>query len=259
MSYTNLDGLKLFEMDSLKTSGIQHAFFSRHGGVSGEPWASLNLGGTVGDDPEHVRENRRLAFNAIHRSEENAYDVWQVHSDTILYTREPRKGREFEKADAIITDRSGVILFMRFADCVPILITDPVKGLVALVHSGWPGTVKRITQKTVETLNKKYHCNLSDLRAGIGPSICMEHYPIGEDVIQQVRTALPEFAGQVLIQKDHQTHFDLWKTNELLLRAAGVEQVEVSGICTAGNTQDWFSHRGDHGKTGRFGAVLYLE
>jgi copper oxidase (laccase) domain-containing protein len=66
-------------------------------------------------------------------------------------------------------------------------------------------------------------------------------------------------ADQVLVQKDRQLHFDLWKANELLLRIAGVEQVEISGVCTAGNTKDWFSHRGDHGKTGRFGAVIYLE
>lgn len=259
MSFQELNGLKLYKFDSLTTPGCQNAVFTRHGGTSLDPWASLNLGGTVGDDPQHVLENRKRAFDAIGRRVEDAYDVWQVHSDRILYSDKPRGDVAHEKADAIITDRPGVILFMRFGDCVPILLTDPQKGIIAMVHAGWLGTVQRIVSKTVTEMVNKFHCHPENIRAGIGPSICVDHYQIGHEVVERVRHDLPEFAEKVLIQKEDAIHLDLWKTNELLLNSVGVGQVEQSGLCTAGNTGDWYSHRAEKGRTGRFGAVLFLE
>lgn len=259
MPLTQLNGLQILKMENIEYSGIHPMFFSRHGGVSSAPWATLNLGGTVGDDPQNVRENRTRVFNAICRKETDAFDVWQVHSDTIIYTNQPRRGNELQQADAIITDEPGLILFMRFADCVPIMIMDPIRGIISIIHSGWPGTVKRIAEKTARKLITQYHCNPADLRAVIGPSICVNHYPVGQDVIDEVESGLPEISRQVLTKRKEQTYFDLWKANEYLLRETGIEQIELSGICTAENPLDWFSHRGEHGKTGRFGAVIYMD
>ena len=115
-----LDGLRYYTFDSLADCGVTQAIFTRQGGVSPEPWAALNLGGTVGDDPQRVAENRLRAFQAVGRSSASLYDVWQVHGDEVVIANAPRPPHTPHlKADAMLTDRPEVTLFMRFADCVP--------------------------------------------------------------------------------------------------------------------------------------------
>src|SRR5215211_273469 len=113
-------GLCYLQFDSLN---VKHAAFTRHGGVSPEPWGSLNVGGTVGDDPARVRENRILSFRAMGCAPESIFDVWQVHSADVVCAQAPRSSNEsYRQADIILTDKPEVTLFMRFADCVPLLV-----------------------------------------------------------------------------------------------------------------------------------------
>ena len=169
------NGLRYFQFDNLQT---RHAVFTRHGGVSPEPWGSLNVGGTVGDDLERVRENRLLSFYAMGRAPESAFEVWQVHSADVVCARAPRpQGESFRQADIILTDTHEVTLFMRFADCVPILLHDPRKGVVGLAHAGWMGTLRDVATATIHAMQKQYDSNPADIIAGIGPSIgrCRRH------------------------------------------------------------------------------------
>ena len=257
MVFIHHNGIRYYRFDTLQT---RHALFTRHGGVSPDPWGSLNVGGTVGDDLERVRENRILSFQAIGCAPESIFDVWQIHSADVVCARAPRPLDEsYRQADIILTDRQDVTLFMRFADCVPIMVHDPRRGVVGLAHAGWMGTLRGVANATVEALKKNYGSNPADLIAGIGPSIGPDHYEIGADVILQVMQKHGDEADMILKSHHGKIHFNLWEANRLALERAGMGCIEISGICTACHTEDWFSHRAEKGRTGRFGALISLQ
>ena len=251
--------IKFYTFETQFQSLIKHAFFTRQGGVSPEPWDSLNMGGYIGDDLENTYVNRVRSFKALNRDPKSVYDVWQVHSSNVICTNEPRAMHAtHKKADAILTDNPNVTLFMRFADCVPIMFFDPVKKVVGIAHAGWRGTVKQITTATVEKMVSEYGCHREDIQAGIGPSIGPDHYEIGAEVIEQVIGNFGKDASRLLQIANGSTHLNLWKANQILLENAGINKIEISGICTACHLKDWFSHRAENGKTGRFGALIAL-
>jgi len=256
--HTTNDGVRYFTFDSLPEDVVQ-AVFTRRGGLSPNPWNSLNVGGTVGDERERVMQNRLRAFRAVGRDPRSMYDVWQVHSADVVIASAPHFSMPPElKADAILTDRPGVTLFMRFADCVPTLLHDPKRGVVGIVHAGWQGTVKKILRETVRSMQAAYGSNPADVLAAIGPSIGPDHYEIGPDVIERVRASFDGDLDTLLLPHNGRIHFDLWAANRLTLEQVGVGQVEVAGLCTACATTDWYSHRAEKGKTGRFGALIGL-
>ena len=259
MPFHETGSLRYYTFQSFEDEGIKHGIFTRQGGVSPQPWDSLNLGGLVGDDLTNVTANRERIFDALGRPRESVYDVWQVHGNDVVCTDAPRPfTREHLKADAILTDKPSVTLLMRFADCVPIALYDPHHKVVGLVHSGWPGTVKRAAAAAVEAMKSYYDSDPVELLAGVGPSIGVDHYPVGENVIEAVQTTFGDDASALLQVNGDAIHFDLWTANQLVLEQAGVRRIEIAAICTACHTQDWYSHRAENGKTGRFGMVINL-
>ena len=257
MPFHHQDNLRFFQFNTLQA---RHAIFTRHGGLSPEPWGSLNVGGTVGDDLTRVRTNRNLSLKVLDCSPDSVFDVWQVHSADVVCATAPRPDSEsVRQADIILTDKPELTLYMRFADCVPILFHDPCKGVVGVAHAGWVGTVRDVATASVNAMRKQYGSNPADIIAGIGPSIGPDHYEVGSDVILQVIQKFGDDSELLLKSNNGKIHFDLWKTNRLLLERAGVEQIEVAEICTACNTNDWFSHRAEKGRTGRFGALITLQ
>jgi YfiH family protein len=256
MPFAENKGLRYFQFDTLN---VRHAIFSRHGGVSSAPWNSLNVGGTVGDEIERVRKNRLLCFDALGCKPDSIFDVWQVHSADVAHAEAPRlDSNEYQKADIILTDKHELTLFMRFADCVPIMVYDPHRKVVGISHAGWMGTVKDVAGVTIKSMREKYGTKPSDVVTCIGPSIGPDHYEVGEDVISQVRKTFGNDTDHVLHSHGSSIHFDLWTANRILLQRAGVNRIEIAGICTACRTDDWFSHRAEKGKTGRFGALISL-
>ena len=256
MAFIQHNGIRYFQFDTLPT---RHALFTRQGGVSPEPWGSLNVGGTVGDDLTRVRQNRVLSFQALGCEPDSIFDVWQVHSADVAIAHGPRPLDEsYRQADVILTDKPDVTLFMRFADCVPILVQDRRKGIIGLAHAGWMGTLRGVATATVEAMQKNYGSNPDDIIAGIGPSIGPDHYEIGADVILQVMQKYGDESELFLKSHNGKIHFNLWEANRVALEQAGVGQIEVAGICTACHTEDWFSHRAEKGRTGRFGALISL-
>lgn len=236
-----------------------HAVLTRHGGFSEGPWRSLNLGGSVGDDPERVRRNKRHALLTLGLQPETLVDVWQVHSAEVFFAVEPRPDHVApSQADILLTDRKNLTLLMRFADCVPILLYDPCRQVIGLVHAGWQGTVKGAARAAVEAMCAHYGSRPSNILAGIGPSIGPDHYPVGVEVVDQVRRAFGTAAASLFQEQNGAAHLDLWAANEWLLRQAGVEQIERADLCTACHKEDFFSHRADKGRTGRFGVLMEL-
>ena len=260
MKFHNIDGVRFLIFDIFPKEVIQ-AVFTRQGGLSPEPWASLNVGGTVGDERERVRENRYRSFAVLGRNRSSMFDVWQIHSADIVIANSPHSTTtappEF-KADGILTDNPDVSLFMRFADCTPILLYDPQKKCVGIVHAGWLGTVRRAAGQAVKLMKAAYGSNPADILAAIGPSIGPDHYEVGNNVIEHVRLTFGRDAESLLEVHADKAQFNLWQANKLVLQQAGVLQVEVAGLCTACHPEDWYSHRAQKGKTGRFGALIAL-
>jgi hypothetical protein len=264
MPFHLTDGIRYYTFETIQAAGALNAAISRRGGVSPPPWASLNVGATVGDDFQRVLENRRRSFQALSRPLESLYDVWQVHGTEVVCASAPRPLHQPHlRADAILTDRPEVTLFMRFADCVPIFLFDPVRRVVGLVHAGWLGTVKKTALSAVQAMQTSYGSRPADILAAIGPSICPDHYPVGPEVEKQVRQAFSQNADHILkssngVEPSSGVKFDLWGANRLVLEEAGVRQIECANICTACQMDDWYSHRGEQGSTGRFGALIAL-
>jgi hypothetical protein len=250
--------LSYYRFDAWAT--LKHGIFTRHGGVSGAPWHSLNLGGNVGDEAGAVRRNHERMYAALGVDAARACSVWQVHGIDVVIVNGAVKGRRWlSRADAMVTDRLDTPLSMRFADCTPLLFHDPVRGVIAMAHAGWRGTVRGVGAHVVRVMQQSYGCKPADIQAGIGPSIGPDRYQVGEEVVAAVRDYFGSTAG--LIRRDPAdgtSYLDLWAANRRDLERAGVEQIEVAGICTATRTDDFFSHRAEHGRTGRFGAVLTL-
>lgn len=259
MPFRQADKIRYYEFESFVDEPVIQAVFTRQGGVSPAPWNSLNLGSTVGDDLDHVISNRSRAIRSVGLTENSIYDVWQVHSAVVSRGDAPRPANiDHQKADAIISNRPSVTLMMRFADCTPILLFDPIQKSIGLVHAGWQGTVKNVVGAAVAAMQNAYGTKPENILAAIGPSIGPDHYEIGSDVIGQVEQTFGQDSAGLLPRPNASTHFDLWAANRLLLERAGVRKVETSGICTACHLDDWFSHRAEKGRTGRFGALIAL-
>ncbi|MCK4800898.1 MAG: peptidoglycan editing factor PgeF [Anaerolineales bacterium] len=253
------EGLRYFQFESLAAEKVTQAIFTRLGGISPRPWDSLNLGSTVGDDLDRVAGNKHKVLESIGFSESRLAQIHQVHSARVIKIEGPAVDKSrLIPGDAMITDIRDLLMLMRFADCVPIYIYDPVNHAAALAHAGWKGTVQGIARETVRALEKEYGSNPKDLLAGIGPSIGPDHYQIGDDVIQEVKNAYGDTWSQVLKFDHDGVKLNLWRANEIALEYAGVKNIEIAGICTACETGDWFSHRAEKGKTGRFAAVFAL-
>jgi hypothetical protein len=199
------------------------------------------------------------AFNSLGRNPASIFDAWLVHGTDILYADAPRSlDQHPQKADIIFTDNPKVSLFMRFADCVPLLFHDPKKNVIGIAHAGWMGTVNGVAESAVKGMQERYGSDPQDIIVGIGPSISVDHYEVGEDVASKFREKYGEDSEQVLQVRDGSIYLDLWTANTIQLKQMGVEQIQISGLCTACHLDDWYSHRAEKGKTGRFGALLAL-
>jgi polyphenol oxidase len=239
---------------------ISHGVFTRLGGVSQAPWASLNMGGTVGDDTTAVRQNHELMYSALKVNTSRCCTVWQVHgADTVIANAPVRGRRWLALADGMVTNRTDTPLVMRYADCTPIFFLDPIKGVIGIAHAGWRGTVSGAGVSVVHTMVQAYGSKPADIQAGIGPSIGPEHYQVGEEVVDAARAYFGTTDGIIRRDpKDGTAYFDLWTANRIDLERIGVEQIEIAEICTAQHTDEFYSHRAEKGRTGRFGAVISL-
>lgn len=239
---------------------LKHGIFTRQGGVSVAPYDSLNLGGTVGDEPEAVRRNHAIMHETLGLDPTRSVTTWLIHGVDVVYVNGPRDDRHwFAKADAMITDRPNTPLVMRFADCTPLYFHDPVRGAIGMAHAGWRGTVHGMAARTVQAMVERFGSHPADIRAGIGPAIGPDHYQVGEEVVEAAHAYFGSDAP--IIRRDPvdgTAYLDLWTANRLDLQRAGVEQVEVAELCTAANIHEFYSHRAENGQTGRFGAVLSL-
>jgi len=235
-----------------------HAMVTRLGGASQGAYAGLNLGGTVGDIPAAVQENHRRLFQALDISEDQVVSPYQIHGDNVACVGSRDGGNVIPETDALITSTPGVALLLRFADCVPVLFYDPAHHVAALAHAGWRGVASEVIPATVTALTQQFGTRPRDLWAGVGPAIGLQRYEVGEDVVKAVQRTLPP--GVLVAEKqDQRWHLDLPGAVGAQLQALDVGHVDLSGLHTAGHTDEWYSHRTEKGKTGRFGVLVMLK
>jgi len=258
------------QLSALRESGLViHAFSTRQGGLSKHPYATLNLGLSVGDDPEAVRENRRRFFSALGIEASQVVRVKQVHGASVLVVDEvlvnkdgfPRllldEGYEY---DAMVTNQRELALVISTADCLPIFILDPVRKAIGAIHAGWRSTVKRITQRALEKMAEGYGTEAGDCIAAIGPGIGPCCYEVDSSVIRPLSKAFPYWQELVKEKENARWNLDLAKANLRLLLEAGVKESNIfsTGLCTSCRADLFFSHRREKGRTGRMMNVILL-
>jgi polyphenol oxidase len=247
-------------------SSVIHFITTRKGGFSKASFRSLNLAGHVGDSSAAVEKNRRKLAVCMEVPFMNFFYAEQRHSSNvkIISKRNSRavlSGSCIIKADSLVTDLPGRCLMIQVGDCVPVLLFDPGMSVIASVHAGWRGTVKKITAKTVEVLVKKYGCDPDNIIAGIGPSIGPCCYEVGDEVMHAFKKCFHRQADLVIRHGGKNRWFlDLRKSNRLQLLGAGLKEknIETARLCTKCHHNLFFSRRYQKRETGRFASGIML-
>lgn len=243
--------------------GVVHGFSERAGGVSSGRYATLNLGPRSGDSSDAVRENRRRLLAALGLDGRPVLAPRQTHSAEVAVIRaaDPEPERTVFDGDGIVTDRRDGALVVLAADCVPVLLFDPERKVVAAVHAGWRGTAGGIAARAVIAMRDAFGCNPARIYAALGPAIGRCCYEVGPEVLAAVAAATPappETLWEPL--PGDKGMLDLVSANIAQLRGVGVvsSQVRALGLCTACYPERFFSHRREGEPTGRAGAVIAL-
>lgn len=261
MEKKEVDGLALWNFAHFP-SGQAHFVTGRQGGVSNVPFDSLNLSFSAGDTPENVKENRARLAAAMGLPSSDLIFVSQCHSSDIIVIAEESQCKEIYQADALVTTLRKKCICVMGADCVPILVYDPVKEVVGAIHAGWRGTAAKICAKTISLMEKEFGCLAKNLLVGIGPSISQENYEVGEDVFGQFKEEQPDLVNKIFKESDRlgKYQLDLWAANKIQALEAGVAEshIEISGICTYSSHNKFFSARYFKNSTGRLAAGIML-
>jgi hypothetical protein len=240
-------------------SELTHFVSTRHGGVSVGEKAGLNLSFNVGDEVAHVIENRRILAETIGLTSAQFVFPTQTHSSNVKIISTITATENLAETDALVTNVPTICLSVMSADCVPILLFDPVNKVIAAIHAGWRGTVAGIVTKTIEVMTNEFGTKAPQIIACIGPSISEEVYQVGEEVIKAVSDLFGTTEGLIAMKNENSGMFNLWEANRQLLLKSGVlaNQIEVAGICTFKNSDTFFSYRKSP-QTGRFAAGICL-
>jgi len=226
------------------------AFSTRLGGVSEGAFSSLNLGILTEDDPASVVENRARLCDAVGADPDGATMAWQRHGAIVARAQSRgivMPGTVYDHCDGLWSDAPGRAMLLLTADCLPIAVarTGGERPAVGILHAGWRGLLAGLVAAGDRAIGVR------GLRAAIGPSIGPCCYDVGEEVAGPFRQAF----GEDVV---HEGRLDLWTSAERALRAAGCEHVDRFDICTSCEADRFFSHRRDHGKTGRQGVIAYV-
>lgn len=253
------NGIVTYHFESLGVYGLQHAIFTRLGGVSRGPFAWLNVGNSVGDDEAAVAENHARIYAHLGLGAQQVVSPSQVHGNHVVLVTGHDAGRTVPNTDGLLTATPGVVLMLRFADCQPILLYDPVHHALALIHAGWRGVAQGIARRAVEAMRAAFDTDPQQLIAGLGPAIGPCCYTVGHSVAAAMGYALPNWTQVMAVEDEDTWRLDLSAASAQQLGAEGVSAIERAGICTHCRRDEFYSHRGDNGRTGRFAVVAYLE
>lgn len=248
-----------------KEAGVVHAFSTRIGGVSGLPYAAMNLGFARGDAEENVVKNYHLFAEALGIAAESMTAGAQDHQVNIRSVGAAERGtgiwkpKDLDSIDGLCTNERDVALVVYAADCVPLYYYDKKRRAIGLAHAGWKGTAAGMARKMVQKMHLEYGTDPPEMLVGIGPSIGKSCFEVDEPVAK-VFEALPDSGTFVTDLQNGKYLVDLWECNRQFLINAGIkpENISVGAVCTMCNSDLLFSHRKTRGKRGSNAAVLML-
>jgi YfiH family protein len=226
---------------------------TRWGGISIQPYSSLNLGAFTNDHKEAVQRNKEILYSDLGINGDQIASSFQCHGNEVLNVVEPGY---YEGFDALITNKKDIFLQILVADCTPILLYDPQNEVVAAIHAGWRGTANNIVQKTLEKMKDVFNTNPSDCFAYVGTCISQPFFEVDEDVAEYFDQEFYVF------DKEKNKYFiDLKDCNVRALSDAGLmkNHIAVSPFCTVKDNHLFFSHRHEKGTTGRFGVIIGMK
>ena len=230
-------------------SFLVHAVFTRHGGVSKAPYATLNISNGTGDLQQDVQSNINILKGVF--SAQAFCFLEQVHGRHIVVPKDHVRDDTEPRGDALLTHRTGLALMIKQADCQGVILCDPLKRIIANVHCGWRGNVQNILGAAVEKMEKEYGSKASHLMAAIGPSLgpCCAEFVSHEEI----------FPKDFRLFMVRENHFDLWAISRWQLLEAGLEKdnIELACICTKCRNDLFFSYRAEK-ITGRFATLVML-
>ncbi|MFD9189768.1 peptidoglycan editing factor PgeF [Streptomyces phaeochromogenes] len=234
-------------------SGAHFAFTDRWGGVSAVPYEELNLGGAVGDDPDSVRANRELAAKSLGLDPDLVVWMNQVHGPDVAVVDEPWGDRPVPKVDAVVTRRRGLALAVLTADCTPVLLADPVAGVVAGAHAGRPGMVAGVVPAAVAAM-VELGAEPARIVARTGPAVCGRCYEVPDTMRAEVAAVEPAAYAETSWGTPA---VDVTAGVHAQLERLGVRDREQSPVCTL-ESDDHFSYRRDR-TTGRLAGYVWLD
>lgn len=255
------DGVKVLVCRALDQRGFVNGFSTRLGGVSPFPRDDLNLAGFDEDSAANIEENRRR-FLTVFGGDLRLATAWQVHGDVIKTVHAISDiGNSEDRADAVLSNLSGVFAGVKTADCVPVLIGDPATGAFAAIHAGWRGTMQSIVKKTVAKLAAVYHSDPANLICAIGPAASGRNYEIGSDVIDAFGESFEDSGKYFSPTRDGHALVDLHAANrdQLISSGARKDNIYLAPFCTMERPDLFFSYRLEkkkYGKTGRLLSVI---
>lgn len=267
MSFTRCDvgGVVFHTADAITAAGgVVHGFATRLGGVSRGDCAQLNLGMTRHDDPAAVRENYRRFCAAVGADEASLVMTHQVHEDGVrVATRADVLPDLLDpipyRTDALVTNEPGLALVIYYADCIPVLLYDPVHRAIGAVHSGWRGTAAQIAPKALAEMQARYGTDPTEVLAAIGPGICPTCFETDDDVPDAMSDRLgPVARSFVRSGAGGKSHVDLKGLIAWELRQAGVERIETLPLCTGCRPDLYWSHRKLGDRRGNQAAIIQL-
>ncbi len=248
-------------------SEITHFCTTRHGGVSEGNYGTFNIGPYSGDNIEHQTENLNRLSQTINIPTQDIIFPYQTHGNEVftidkefLSKKTSDKNQLLSGKDALITNIHDVCIGVTTADCVPVTFYDPTQKVIAVAHAGWRGTSSQTVKKTIDAMILHFDCKVADIYAVIGPSISVEAYQVGEELYEIFKSAgFPVL--EIFKTIDSNLHLDLWKANEWLLLQASIplNQIEIAGLCTYKNHQDFFSARRLGIKSGRLLSAICIK
>ncbi|MDQ0953145.1 YfiH family protein [Streptomyces phaeochromogenes] len=234
-------------------SGANFAFTDRWGGVSAVPYEELNLGGAVGDDPGSVRANRELAAKSLGLDPDLVVWMNQVHGPDVAVVDEPWGDRPVPQVDAVVTRRRGLALAVLTADCTPVLLADPVAGVVAGAHAGRPGMVAGVVPAAVAAM-VELGAEPARIVARTGPAVCGRCYEVPDTMRAEVAAVEPAAYAETSWGTPA---VDVTAGVHAQLERLGVRDREQSPVCTL-ESDDHFSYRRDR-TTGRLAGYVWLD
>jgi polyphenol oxidase len=227
------------------------AFTDRHGGVSPPPFDSLNLGSATGDEPANVERNYDLVAAALGIERGWVARMRQVHGNEVLVLREPPQPGRLPEADALVTDRTGLALSVRVADCVPVLLADPAAGVVGCAHAGRSGLAREVVPRVVQVMRD---LGAQRVRAWIGPYVCGGCYEVPEQLREDVAAVVPQARATTTWGTPA---LDIGAGVDAQLRAAGCTVAATPRRCTR-EDEALYSHRRDGDRAGRSAGLVWL-